>query len=144
PADGEAELEDGVLPGARTERVPVARERAHVVAGQDHDGEGESRLRLELLDERAALRRLLVEQDRLELELHQEARDLLAHLVVAAVDDEHLAVGLDLADTFGVRPRAFEPLHHRLEVAKVELELSPRLARNGQVAETHSPVEAAR
>src|SRR5439155_1680666 len=126
--DREAELEDHVLAGPRTERAGPGGEPAHVVAGQDDHGKGNPGLRLELLDEGTAQRGLLVEQDRLQAELHEEARDLLLHLPVPPVHDEHLAVRSRLrtgARRIGIEDARAEPelLRHRLELAEIRLQI---------------------
>src|SRR5439155_23068465 len=90
--DREPELEDDVLARARTETLGLLRQCADVVAGQENDREGNRGLRLELFDQGGSAGSLLVEDDRLESELHQEARDLLLHLAVPSVDDPDLAV----------------------------------------------------
>src|SRR5207244_7082867 len=84
----ERELEDDVLTGAWSEMPAVAREGTHVIAGEQHDGEGGRRMTLELLDERATVTGLLVEQDRPEAELHQETRDRRPGRDVPAVHDQ--------------------------------------------------------
>src|SRR5262249_2235140 len=88
--DGETELEDRGLPRARTEVVRLRGQRTEVVAGQENDGEGDRRLRFELLDQGASAGGLLVEDDRFQSELHEVAGNLLLHLGIPSVDDPHL------------------------------------------------------
>src|SRR5438128_4906028 len=144
--DREAELEDHVLAGPRTERAGPGGEPAHVVAGQDDHGKGNPGLRLELLDEGTAQRGLLVEQDRLQAELHEEARDLLLHLPVPPVHDEHLAFRSRLrtgARRIGLEDARAEPelLRHRLELAEIRLQILALIRYARRVAEAHARVD---
>src|SRR5438128_9154769 len=143
--DREAELEDHVLAGPRTERAGPGGEPAHVVAGQDDHGEVDPGLRLELLDEGTAQRGLLVEEDRLQAELHEEARDLLLHLPVPPVHDEHLAFRSRLrtgARQIGLEGARAEPelLRDRLELAEIRLHVLALIRYARRVAETHARV----
>src|SRR5881628_1940646 len=144
--DREAELEDRVLAGPRPERAGPGGEPAHVVAGQDDHGKGDPGLRLELLDEGTAQGGLLVEQDRLQAELHEEARDLLLHLPVPAVHDEHFAVRSRLrtgARQIRLEDARAEPelLRHRLELAEIRLHVLALIRYARRVAETHARVD---
>src|SRR5205809_2089404 len=144
--DREAELEDHVLAGPRTERAGPGGEPAHVVAGQDDHGKGDPGLRLELLDEGTAQRGLLVEEDRLQAELHEEARDLLLHLPVPPVHDEHLAFRSRLrtgARRIGLEDARAEPelLRHRLELAEVRLQILALIRSARRVAEAPARVD---
>src|SRR5256712_10377001 len=144
--DREAELEDRVLAGPRPERAGPDGEPAHVVAGQNDHGEGNPGLRLELLDEGTAQGGLLVEQDRLQAELHEEARDLLLHLPVPAVHDEHFAVRSRLrtgARRIGLEDARAEPelLRDRLELAEIRLHVLALIRYARRVAETHARVD---
>src|SRR5881396_243166 len=90
--DREAELEDDVLAGARPELPRPGGKPSHVVARQQGHDKGDGPLRLELLDEGAPPARLLVQENGLELELHQKARDLLLGFHVSPVDEQDLVV----------------------------------------------------
>src|SRR5436309_594561 len=128
----------------RTERAGPGGEPAHVVAGQDDHGKGDPGLRLELLDEGTAQRGLLVEEDRLQAELHEEARDLLLHLPVPPVHDEHLAVRSRLrtgARRIGLARAEPELLRHRLELAEIRLQILALIRFARRVAEAHARVD---
>src|SRR5438132_488753 len=132
--------------GPPTERAGPGGEPAHVVAGQDDHGEVEPGLRLELLDEGTAQRGLLVEEDRLQAELHEEARDLLLHLPVPPVHDEHLAFRSRLrtgARRIGIEDAGAEPelLRHRLELAELRLQILALIRYARRVAEAHARVD---
>ena len=81
---------------------------------------------LELLDERATVTCLLVEQDRPEAELHQETRDRLPGRDVPAVHDQHLrlaivheqAVSNAAGDVIQMRGDRFERTKLRLQVVQ--------------------------
>src|SRR5436309_2012456 len=144
--DREAELEEHVLAGARAERAGLGGEPAHVVAGQDDDGKGDRGLRLELLDGGTAHGGLLVEQDRFQTELHQEASDLLLHLTVPAVHDEHLAVRSRLrtgAHRIGVEDARLEPelARHRLDLAEIRRQILALIRCPKRMAEAHARVD---
>src|SRR5438094_232496 len=144
--DRKAELEEHVLAGARAERAGLGGEPAHVVAGQDDDGKGDRGLRLELLDGGTAHGGLLVEQDRFQTELHQEASDLLLHLTVPAVHDEHLAVRSRLrtgAHRIGVEDARLEPelARHRLDLAEIRRQILALIRCPKRMAEAHARVD---
>src|SRR5437773_2180962 len=144
--DREAELEEHVLAGPRAERAGLGGEPAHVVAGQDDDGKGDRGLRLELLDGGTAHGGLLVEQDRFQTELHQEASDLLLHLTVPAVHDEHLAVRSRLrtgAHRIGVEDARLEPelARHRLDLAEIRRQILALIRCPKRMAEAHARVD---
>ena len=136
--DREAELEDHVLPRARPEGAALGGERPDVVAGEQDDGEGDGGVRLELLDQRSAVSCLLVEQDRLEAELHEEARDRLLDRHVPPVDDQHHS--LRLFPSGGIGPeherRVSQARGYRLELSN----LRRQTVEQGGPGHEHGPV----
>src|SRR5438445_1604796 len=141
-AEREAELEDHVLASARPE-VPAFRdERADVVTGEQDDGERHAGIRLELLHERSAVGRLLVEQDRLEVELHEKARNHLLGSHVPPVDDQHRSLRRFRSGGTGAEHgrRIAQTLGDRLELAELRPQTVEQAASACRTSRERQPV----
>src|SRR6202022_1116513 len=92
--DEEAQLEDHVLPRPRLELFRHERRATDVIGREQDDGEPNRRMRLEFLDNRAALIGLLVKDDRLQTEPLQQTGNPLPRLILPMDDKNRVWIGL--------------------------------------------------